>query len=165
MFIGFSKAIGFKPFSWAIRAFEKTEYSHVYVKFNNNYTGINDIYQASKSMVNTCTEPTFLEHNIVVKEFQITIDKDKKRELIIWLKTRLGKPYSLKAILYIFLHKIGFTWFNKIDGEEAFVCSELVYRLLKAKINLNGNDLGGKDEDFIDPKQVYEVLEKLTNNQ
>jgi len=155
LIIGFSKSIGFKPFSWAIRIFDNTEYSHAYIKLSNRHFNDYDIYQASKGSVNHVVEKTLLEENEVVAEFSLPIDSEEKKALINLIRYKLGKPYSIRTILGIFFARFGIKWKRFLDGEEAYICSELVARVLKS----SGKMPMDIDVDQATPKQLYELCD------
>lgn len=155
LIIGFSKSIGFKPFSWAIRWFDSTEYSHAYIKLSNRHFNDFDIYQASKGSVNHIVEKTLLEENVVVAEFSIPIDSEEKKAIINLIRYKLGKPYSFRTCLGIFLARYGFKWKGFFDGEEAYICSELVARVLKS----SGKMPIELEVDKATPKQLYELCD------
>src|SRR5574343_1593289 len=155
--IGFSRAKGFKPFSSAIMTVEKTPYSHVYIRSYNKHFMDFDIYQASKGMVNHLVYNNFLMENEVIAEFKIPISTEKKLECINFIRQRLGKPYSLKTCIIIYLQKITKNkelFQEHLDGDKAYICSELVARVLKSNniINLH------IDVDEATPKQLFEII-------
>ena len=156
LIIGFSKAKGFKPLSWLIMLEQNTKFSHAYIKLSNKHFGDFDIYQASKGLVNHVIDSTFLEENEVVQEFVIPIDTASKLEIIANIRKKLGRPYSVRALLGIFLYQrlnIEIKWL--FDGDKAYICSELVARVLDSsgKISLD------IDLDKATPKQLYSFCE------
>ena len=155
LIIGFSQAKGFKPFSWVIRWFDGTPYSHAYIRTVSDYYDDVDVYQASKGMVNHLLEPTFLEHNNIIAEFFVDVSKEDKKTIIKYLRDRLGRPYSISAVIGIFLAKYGIKINKLFDGENGYICSELVARVLA----FEGSIPYGIDFDKITPKQLYELCE------
>jgi len=158
LIIGFSRAKGFKPFSLAIQLFDSTNYSHTYIKLSNKHFNDFDIYQASKGMVNHVVEQTFLEENQVVAEFSMPIESAEKLALINLIRYKLGRPYSIRTILGIFFARFGVHWKWFFDGENAYICSELVARVLKAsgKVPMDVN------VDKATPKQLFELCDLYT---
>ena len=70
--IGFSRASSSFPiFSWAIMAAQRTNYSHVYLKYIDPTLNIITYFQASHTLVNYMSEATFLAQETVVKEFTL----------------------------------------------------------------------------------------------
>lgn len=153
--IGFSKSIGFKPFSWAIKWFDSTEYSHAYIKLNNRHFSDYDIYQASKGSVNHIVEKTFLEENEVIAEFSLPIDSAEKMKLINIIRYKLGRKYSYITVLGIFLARFGIKWKALFDGENGYICSELIARVLKS----SGKMPIDIDVDKATPKQLFELCD------
>lgn len=161
LIIGFSKAKGFKPFSFLIRLIEKTKYSHVYIKLHNRHFNDYDIYQASKNMVNHVVEKNFLEENIVVAEYSIPIESALKIEIINLIRYKLGKPYGLATIFGIFFAKFGLVSDRFYDGSKTYICSELVARVLKDS-GLLPVDVY-LDIDKATPKQMHDICELYFN--
>lgn len=161
LIVGFSKSKGFKPFSWLIRLFEGTKYSHNYLKISNNYFLDFDIYQASKNMVNHVVEKHFLEENAVVAEFSIPVDLEQKKAILNYARHKLGRPYSTLTIAGIFLSKFGIHINSLFKGEQSYICSELVARALKDS-GLLPTDIY-LDIDKATPKQMYEICELYFN--
>lgn len=160
--IGFSKAKGIKPLSWLIRCILREEFSHVYILVENSYTQLNEVYQASKGQVNTLLYSSFLNTNEVVREFHLTMEQDKKKSLIIWLKNQLGKDYSLLYLVLVGLKCLKIPFFKvKKDGESAYICSELAYRVLKSNAILDGKVINC-NEDLISPKDMYQLMLTIT---
>lgn len=157
LIVGFSKSIGIKPFSWLIRLFEKTKYSHTYLKISNNYFSDFDIYQASKGMVNHTIEKNFSEENTVVAEFSIPVDLEKKKSILNYARHKLGKPYSMITVLGIFFSKLGIKSSKFYDGDKSYICSELVARALKDSGLLP--DEVNIDVDKATPKQLYDICD------
>jgi hypothetical protein len=155
--IGFSRAKGFKLFSKFVMLFEKTNYSHVFIKVYNSEFGDYDIYQASKGMVNHVLETSFLEKNIVVQEFAVNVPEVDKLSAVNFLRTRLGKPYSFLSLAIIFLRRFGISLRSFSDGEKAYICSELAALLLNNFVlkNLKCN------LDLVTPKQLHYILQNL----
>jgi hypothetical protein len=158
LIIGFSKSKGFKPFSIAIQLFDDTKYSHTYLKLANKHFNDYDIYQASKGLVNHVVEKTFLEENEIIAEFSIPIESAEKLKLINLIRYKLGKPYSISTVLGIFLARFGIHWKRFFDNENAYICSELVAKVLKSSEKIP-MDI---DVDKATPKQLYELCDLYT---
>lgn len=159
LYIGFSKAKGFKPLSWLIRLFEGTNYSHVYTKFHNNFYDDIDIYQASKGFVNHTLESQFISENEIIAEFYIEINNEEKKHLIKFLRNKLGKPYSVITLIGIFLSRFGIISKKFYDGDEAYICSELVARVLLEAGKVPWN----YDVDKATPGQLFDICKKEFN--
>jgi uncharacterized protein YycO len=164
--IGFSKSSKNLPISRAIMAIEDTPYSHAYIKTYNRHFNDCDIYQASKGMVNHVVERTFLEENTVIREYVIPVEDSVKMNLINDIRYKLGKPYSKITIAVLFLDNVfkrigvNANWLKRLlDGDKAYICSELVGKVLKANkiIDISTN------VDSITPKQLMEILNNKYN--
>jgi hypothetical protein len=154
--IGFSRAIGFKPFSWAIQLWEGTNFSHTYIEFYSEEFQQTLIIQASHGMVNVMTKDRFLKINKVVEEFELDIYKPEMFAAIRYAGQHLGKKYSLASIMLIVLKRLGIKTKRLKDDSRRFHCSELVYVAFKDKLQLNYFD-----PDLITPKEVYNELRRL----
>ena len=156
--IGFSKPkTFFKPFSWAIRLVQWTEYSHVYVKWTSKSTGIDLIYQASGTSVNFMAKRIFDTHAVVVKEFELDITDETFNKLLRYCLNNAGVDYGFKSVFGIALVKLGICKKNPYtDGDSSYVCSELVGQILK---NIFEYDLN-INLDIADPKDIYNFLEQ-----
>lgn len=148
--IGFSKPKSFwKPFAWLIRLYERTPFSHVYMKhFSDKYQAWL-IYQASGAQVNFMSEKNFNHVAIKTSEFLFDISDDDFDSYMAWAIQNAGAPYSMKKILEIVLRKD--IW---PSSEPQWVCSVLAGFALKGKIK----------EDFdwqvATPKHIYQLCEK-----
>ena len=164
IYIGFSRPSGwFKPFSWAIRLLQWTSYSHVYIRVHSNSIDRDIIYQASGLQVNFIGLDLFKSKEIIIKEFPVQITPETKIKVLQYCTDMAGKPYGI-------LEVFGFPWviFNSFigrhvnnpfsDGTNSFVCSEFVGDILK---DFLGYPL--PDPQNLDPKQIYEYLNKKIN--
>lgn len=130
--IGFSKPTHkfFPIFSWAIRFFDGTEFSHVYVRQSTHYN-IDLIYQASGMQVNFINGNLFLEKEKVIKEFPFQITDEAYDKYMKFALTNVGKPYGVLqvfGILACLIFKLNKNPFP--NGNADFVCSELVADIL-----------------------------------
>lgn len=153
--IGFSKPKKkYAIMSSLIRFFEKTPYSHTYIAFYSYKYHRWMIYQASRGMVNFMSSTVFEEQNEVIEKFSIPITEETKTELIQYAIDRMGKPYSKKTILCLFLNYLGIKLPKLLDGEKGYICSELVARSLKDNLDWDIK----LNVDSITPKQIYEIV-------
>lgn len=156
--IGFSKSKKkFAFFSWAIRLFQKTPFSHVYVRrvagFGEEY-----VYQASGAMVNFMGIDTFHQLHEVIEEFEFEISAEDTRNLLRKSIRFAGRPYGRKQIFAILLAELfGIKSKSLQDQEYAFICSELVVDLMDAA-NICKKDSWGKSPDLVTPKDIYKKL-------
>lgn len=128
--IGFSRPKAwFVPFAWAIMAYQKTNYSHAYVKFHSDSISRDLIYQASGKMVNFIGSEKFAAEEIIVAEYQIEISEDKRVALMQFLVDETGTPYGVLQIFGLLLYR-QFGWKLLRNNDKEFICSELVARVL-----------------------------------
>ena len=133
-----------------------TNYSHVCIGVEIKKIGMTRIYQASHGDVNTVCLENFLKKNKVLKKCTIEMEEDDYFRMIKYMERQTGKSYSewgAIAATFKFLRKIGL---GK-DGDNQFICSELVYRALQE----GGMDLNTPNRthaDYIDPKVFEKAL-------
>lgn len=154
--IGFSHSTKFMPlFSWAIRLWEKTDYSHCYTQFENRrHPELPLIYQASHDMMNFMSRPVFLDSNKVIEEFTIEISDEAYDRLMYKAIQLVGKPYGIKQIAGILISQL----FNLnknpfVTKKDTYTCSEWCGLVLK--------ELGyviPRDPNLLTPADVYKVL-------
>lgn len=135
--VGFSTTRKWRPLSWAIKFVEKTEYSHVYLKFRSDKLAREFIYQASDDNLNFMNMQMFLKKNIVVEEYIIPVSPEEKRAIMQYCIDTIGIPYGKVQLVGMGLVRLSRIWFNRKianpfkDGEKTQVCLELVGRALK----------------------------------
>lgn len=150
--IGFSRPKGFKPLAWFIQMWQGgTPYSHVYLRVHSSYTNETLVYQASHGLVNCMHYDNFLAKNVVVDEFVVDIDQEGLRYCLKRAQQLLGRPYGYLGLLKLGLRKIGIKWPG--DGLKTLHCSEFILTLFP--------DLSGKRGDYIEPVDLYKVLENV----
>lgn len=157
--IGFSRPRGFfKPYSWAIRAIERTPYSHVYLKTRSESLGLDLIYQASGVQVNFMGLSNFLTHAEPLFEFEVEADDEAYKAFMKWAVTNAGAPYSAKQVLGILLIKLFNLKKNPLSNKRsAWVCSELVGHVLGT---FTKTEMGAADIESAGPKAIYEICLK-----
>jgi hypothetical protein len=154
--IGFSKSTKKLPlFSWAIRLWDGTEYSHCYTQFENRrHPELPLIYQASHDMMNFMSRQVFESNNAVIEEFTIEITDEAYDHLMYKAIQLVGKPYGVKQILGIAVARVLNLKTNPFHTrQDTYTCSEWCGMVLK--------ELGyvlPKDPNLITPKDVYKVL-------
>ena len=116
--------------SLIIRLIEKTHFSHAAIVFEN-HTGRQLIYEASGLSVKFKTLKMFLKENEILAKYELEIEDDVAQNIIDICLDHLGRPYSIKSLFGLLLVRLGITKTNKFaDGNDSFVCSELVAYLL-----------------------------------
>lgn len=164
LIVGFSKPSKLKLISYLITKLDGTDFSHVYIRLYSESLNRNLIYQASGLKVNFIGFNSFLSHNTVVASFKIKIMEEQKIKLLQKAIDYAERPYSIKQLIGLGFVR-GCAFFGKriknpfYDGDQAFICSELVANLLV--------DLGYEFEDLnnVSPKDIYEVLKNGQNVQ
>lgn len=144
--VGFSKR-NKSALSTLIRAIEKTDYSHVYIRRKSKYGEY--VYQASGLAVNFTNIDTFLEHNTIVEEYEFDIPEDKHDDVLSFCIKYAGRPYSIKSLFQLagmILFDIKF----KGDGDTTFVCSELGDLFCKVVLEIEIPE----NQDFVTPKKL-----------
>jgi hypothetical protein len=154
--LGFSYSTSkFAPFAWAIKWWQKTEYSHCYTEFENRrHPELPLIYQASHDMMNFMSKEVFLTNNRIVEEFEIEISDEAYDNLMYKAIKIVGKPYGVKQIIGILIADL----FNKktnpfVTKADTYICSEWCAIVLE--------ELGyvlPKDRNLLTPKDIHKVL-------
>ena len=130
---GFSRSKSCQPLSLAIRLVEKRDYSHVYVKYQDEFTKDIMIFQASHGEVNLVSEELFLQNSEVIEEYEMSVTAEVYLAIRKEMNKLLGVKYAFLQLLNITLQKL----FKSKDirlfenGDEQFICSELGYKILK----------------------------------
>ena len=156
--VGFSKAKGFKPFSWLIMWYGKTNFSHVYIKIDTRWN-TKLIYQASGHMVNFMGSRYFDDINKVVEEFELNITENDYNKLMEFCTYESGAPYSFKQIIGMVIADIFKLKKNPFSSQNKYVCSELVLKAF--------NDRFKVQNDFFDlakPRDIYYLVKGLKND-
>jgi len=158
--IGFSKPKGvfFPIFSWVIRLFERTEYSHVYVRWHSKGAGVDVCYEASGNEVKFICKNVFDARIIPIKEYEIEITNEQYRKLLHFCMSNAGQHYGVKQVFGILLVKLFRLKKNPFsDGRASWVCSELAGQILKDVLDKDT----GLDLDIAGPKAIDKFLQEL----
>lgn len=157
--IGFSKPKAwYMPFSWLIRLVTWCEFSHVYVRYEDNYANRDIVYQASGLKVNFIAQPMFDSEEDVYAEFIIPISDKTKLSTVQFAIDNVGSPYGVMQI-------VGFAWVmlanifgkrvkNPFYSGSSFFCSEIVTDILEEIKSVDDT----MDPSTATPKDVYEFL-------
>lgn len=155
--VGFSRnknnAIG----SLLIRKFMNREFSHVFFKYKEPLFEDATLFHAIGKGLVYMAENTFLSHNVVVDEFELSISQELFNELMMDCHNNAGKDYGFFQNLGIFairsLNKIGFN-IKKNPINDGINCSEWLYYILE--------EIYGKwtetDPNLVAPDEVYDFL-------
>lgn len=161
--IGFSKASTPRPiFSWLIMWALKTPYSHVYLKYQDDYLDRTVYYQASHTLVNYMTPPTFLGQEIVIEEFVFNVSDDNFKAIRQFAFDQAGKPYGTMQIVglawVLICAKLGFKVRNPFRGAgTTWICDQLIMGILDECDNI---DLP-EDVNDMDPLDAYNLVVTL----
>ncbi len=157
--VGFSRPRKFwAPFSWLIRLFDQTPYSHVYVRFYSSKYDRWLVYQASHTFVNFYGMPAFDEEALTIREFDIDVSDDARTKVIQFAIDNAGVQYDIKTVFGIAIVRIaamfGHTMTNPLGNGRGYFCSELVGSIL---LELGLAD--GVDLSTLTPRGIYERLD------
>lgn len=133
IYIGFSKSTKtFAIGSWLISEVEKRQYSHAFIRYSCPITGEPMAFQASHGLVNEMHLDIFLQKNKIIKEYSLQIDFNKFLEFYKFVKTNMGKEYSVFQLISIGIKKIfAFSRYPKYiysliqNGTSEYICSEI----------------------------------------
>lgn len=151
--IGFSKPKDklLPVFSWAIRLYEGTPYSHVYIRWQTKWnTWL--CYHAASLMIHFLGESSFARHLTIVEEFEFEVSEEKFDKLMAFCTKYVGEDYALKDVFMIPLNDLGVKY--STDGANKQYCAELVMRAFG---ELEGKELT-RDVDRVKLKYVYEFV-------
>lgn len=159
--IGFSKPKKhlFPIFSWLIRLFEGTSYSHVYVKWHSRGADTNVLYEASGSSVKFLGEKVYNDRIQPIHEYEVTISSETYKKLLKFCMENAGINYGIKQVFGIALVKIFKLKKNPFsDNKKSQICSELIGHILE---DVLGRDLDlDLDLDIAGPKAIKEYLDQ-----
>ena len=131
--IGFSKPKhkSFPLFSWSIRLFEGTPYSHVYLKWYSEHLQMHLVYHAAGTSMHFLG-PDRADHELnTVREYTLDVSPETKRLIVAYCVSKAGTPYGLRTVLGIALKRIFGTSKNVFaDGDKTQFCSEFIARIL-----------------------------------
>jgi hypothetical protein len=152
--IGFSKSKKLIPVgSWIIRAYMRTPYSHVYLKFHSSSLERELIYEAVGGGVRFIGEKLWSEHAEEVASFDIQISDAHYKSLLQNCVDNSGVEYGFLQNIGIPLAKL----FNLKSNpfQSGSNCSEEICKILR----LTGYMVEGK-KDLVTPKDIYDILSK-----
>lgn len=164
--IGFSRACTTFPiFSWLIMLVQRTPYSHVYLKYQDDYLQRTVYFQASHTLVNYMGETTFLAQEKVVKEFSFTVSDTSFLEAQQFAIDNAGKPYGVLEICGLALVELasffGIRMQNPFkDAGTTWICDQLQAALLSTCENVT---LPMPLNDMT-PKDMYNLVSTLPPN-
>lgn len=130
MIVGFSDAKSWwKIGSTAIELSEKRAFSHCYIRYSCPVTKIELVVQASHGCVNIVSFDRFKTANLVIEEYSFNINSLQFYNLLLYVNTTLGAPYSSMQLLLIAIKKLLHLEINIHNKNQAFICSELASKI------------------------------------
>lgn len=164
--IGFSRAsTKFPIFSWLIMLTQKTPYSHVYLKYTNDYADRVIYYQASHTLVNYMNESTFLGQEKVVEEYTFNVSNDAFKAVLQFAIDNAGKPYGTLSIIGLAVVQVAMLFGIKMHNplKEAggtWICDQLIAQLLVSSANVKLL----MPLDDMTPADTYALVKTLPKN-
>lgn len=136
--IGFSKPKKFKIGARLISWWMGTEYSHVYLKFQEvgNNCGV---FHAAHGMVHFRSEENFLKDNIAVKEYTINLTNKMEDNFYLWCMSLAGETYSVMELVQILYTDVIYALTKKEPKSEdlsGYICSELVGKFCQQALHI-----------------------------
>lgn len=158
--VGFSKPKGkcFPIFSWAIRAYERTPYSHVYIRWQTKW-GTWLCYHAASTMLHFLGESSFARHITVVEEFEFDVTDEQFDRLMQFCTKYVGSDYAINEVLKIPLWDLGVSSPSTDDPWKQY-CAELV---LRAFGEMEGKSLT-QNADRVKLKEIYNFVKLKYEN-
>lgn len=150
IYIGFSEPKGFKLGAAAIKMWQRSDYSHVYLRTSTM------VIHSAHGSVHAVSLFKFRRENNVVCEFKVPVSDLYAIQLHCY--SVVGQKYGYMELFKIFsydiLNTIGIKLgFNNSDG---FICSEFIGWVLTAKLNVSFD----KPNFLLTPKDIYLKLEE-----
>jgi len=161
VYVGFSSPRQwFQPFSWLIRKWQATQYSHVFVIFPAQFLeGLSEthlICEAAHGSVRTVAAKFFFPNVKIWTLYKIQIDDATFRKSFGVGASYLGAHYSLRENAGIVLADWLRLKRNPLgEGSVGQKCSETTFYILQA---LGFNFDSALDPDLIDPKNIEQTL-------
>ena len=147
----------FPVFSWVIRAFQRTKYSHVRLHWKSS-SGIDIVYEASGSEVKVIGEYAAKDNKVnVVKRYKVKVTNEEYRNLIRLFRFSSVKYGKLQVLGIGLAHIFGLKKNPFAQGRGSQVCSELVGLFLEQVKSWDH----GLDLDIAGPLEIDKALQKL----
>lgn len=139
----------FPILSWAIRYFQKTNYSHNAIKVGNI------VYDATGKDVRINASWEFNKRYETVESIEIDTDLEFNT-LVNWMLIYIGRSYGFFQLVGIALRMLGFVKSNPFGrGDKILICSELLILFLA---EFSGFEPGDTDE--YDLVSTWEISKK-----
>ena len=137
LYIGFSYPKKFKLAAYIISKWMKTDYSHVYIRFESSNPIIpSTVYHAAHGMVHFIELERFKKENNIIKEYELAIDENIRIETLVNCMKLAGEKYSYIQLFKILINDVCYQLNikNQIYDSNGYICSELVGTLLKHRL-------------------------------
>ena len=160
VYIEFTKPEKFSFFSWLICLIERTEYSHVRLKWTTNI-GKTLIFEADGLSVRFIGPEAQKElKSVIIHAYKVELTSVQYMDLINLCMKYAGIYYGYKQLIGIGIARLLNLSYNPLgDGAKTQVCSELVGRFLQDILKI-GRHL---NLDIVGPKDIKEVLDNNYN--
>ena len=161
LIIGFSRPNKFKVGSFIIRLFEKTEYSHCFIKWNSTSLDEVLLYHAhSKGGLNFISTQNFIKDHSIVKEYEIELDPLIHKAIQKYCVQKAGSEYGYLQLIGIAYYRLMLFFKRKVSNPfpQGQVCSEIILRIFKHIIRAK---IEGIDENVAGPHDIEKVLHKM----
>jgi len=148
----------FPLFSWLIRLYEITKFSHVAVMIHFEAINTIAVFEASGTNVKFVNYKDWMERNEIVHGYLHHVDKTTWRKLTAFAMRNVDKKYGVKQVFgmaYARLFKKKNPW---ADGKASYVCSELVGYILK---HVMGDKLDLSKLEYEGPKYLQRLEEEF----
>jgi uncharacterized protein YjhX (UPF0386 family) len=144
-----------------VQSWGGTKFSHAFIEIRSSYLreGNQIIYHASGTCVKIESADNFEKDNVVVKSYDLPIDRKIKRKIMNFAISRTGRPYNVLQLLGFVVmrlrNKLGFKGGNPWGGG-GYVCTELVAELLNDHLGIAVR----KDFDDVTLNDIEIILEE-----
>lgn len=142
-------------YSYAIKKFENTDYSHVSMHFRSESLDRTIIYEAVGPGVRFIGKKLWDEHAKIIKSFKVEVTEECYIRIMQHCVDTAGMKYGFKIALGMFLAKTFNLKENPYTEPDIKVCSKAIGELLK-----EAGYVIGKSFDLLDPKDIFEILER-----
>lgn len=139
IYIGFSYPKSFKPVAYTIKTWMRTNYSHVYLRFESSNPKVpSNVYHAANGMVHFMEFENFKENNLIIKEYCLELSEEDRLDTLVECMLKSGIKYGYSELFKILLTDIGHTVGVHIEtyNGKGYICSELVGTLLIHRLKL-----------------------------
>lgn len=160
--IGFSKSKKFLPVaSLAIRAYQNTPFSHVYIRLPwKGRLPSDKILHASEGLIQNMSGTQFDKKHEVVKEFELQVSDEVHKKLVHQMHELAGDNYSIMQNIGIII--VDIARFFKIRMTNPFKsgwnCSEFVMEIIDELFPNHFKDL---HPNTVTPKEIYQIMLEL----